>query len=644
MCRFILAFCSIALLLGCSGKSKSGPSPLTVKTSSLPDAYLDQPYGPEQIEASGGTPPYSFTEVGTSLASFGFTLNSDGTVVSSGPTTTGVCSFTVQVTDSAQPPRSTQATIQITVYTPQGYQNPPNAPSDLHTTTVLPRSVTLSWTDNSNDEDCFILQRDTDSAFTNPVEFTVPPEGGTGSAVKYTDTGVNHATQYYYRVKARNKAGDSNWTDVCAVKTPREYLLWGGADDDAAVAFFQVGSDFWLVGNTNSFNKSNGAIFFAKFDSDWNLQGSWLWSLNGYSVSASAAVLDSSTIYVAGTLTDTSTNAADILLLAFDTTGQTVLWEESLDVFGEPEWAAALVLSGSHLWVVGGGSSGQIGGQYPNMDVFCVSVDKSDGALSTSYAIGGSVLLGTVPTADVAGCALVSGTTLAVCGACVVLDIQSLSFIPTVMLLRLDTASGGVTGQTFEITNGAAFAVSLATDGSAFYLAGSYTSDLQALYNWLQNPSGQLPESKPFLARIDSSSCVWAKILDISSGATAGFSSMRLSGTTLVLGGVVTLTNGAGALRVSTSTSASTFTSSCWGTSSSAAYIDPASRLVGATSDYNGSWQTLSASSSDLATSPHGVSFSATTITPSATGITGTLESVDASTSGAGGSDALVVW
>jgi len=645
MFRFILAFCAVALIAGCSSHKKSSKPQLRITTTSLPDAYLGQPYGPEQIAATGGTPPYAFSEVGSNLAQFGFTLSNDGLVSSAtGPTTTGVCTFTVQVTDGANPPRSATANISITVYTPQGYTQTPNAPSDLKALVVQPRSVTLSWLDNSNDEDGFILQRDTDSAFPNPVEFTVALNGGTGSTVTYTDDSVNHATQYYYRVKAFNKAGDSGWSNVCDVKTPREYLLWGGGGDESAVALFEDSGEFWLVGTTNSFNKSDGAVFFAKLDSDWELQGSWVWSLSGYKVAATKALFQSGKIFVAGTITDPSANTIDILLLAFDTTSQTVLWEESLNVLGDNEGVAGLVWDGSALWVVGSGVAGKIAGQYPQSDIFVLKVDAADGSVLAGYQIAGSILFGTVPTLDAAGGASIGGSTLAICGSTILIDLQTLDITPVLMLIRFNTNNGSVSGQTYELGGAAAFASSVTTDGASFFLAGAYTSDIQALMNWLQNPNGTPPPTKPFIAKLTTSACEYMKVFSISGMTSGVFGAIRLSGSTLYLGGGVTLSSSPAALRLSCNKSASSVNAACWGTSSSAVALDPANRLVGSTSDYNGSWQTISASSTAVSTSAKTVSFTTSSISPTAQSVSGALEAVNASTAGAGKTDALVVW
>jgi hypothetical protein len=74
---------------------------------------------------------------------------------------------------------------------------------------------TLSWADNSNNEDGFKIERG--PATTGPFTQigTVPP-----NAASYTDSGLAEATTFCYRVRAFNATGDSGYTNVvCATTT-----------------------------------------------------------------------------------------------------------------------------------------------------------------------------------------------------------------------------------------------------------------------------------------------------------------------------------------------------------------------------------------------------------------------------------------
>jgi len=80
---------------------------------------------------------------------------------------------------------------------------------------VTAAQLTLSWSDNSTNEDGFKIERG--PATTGPFTQigTVPP-----NAASYTDSGLAEATTFCYRVRAFNATGDSGYTNVvCATTT-----------------------------------------------------------------------------------------------------------------------------------------------------------------------------------------------------------------------------------------------------------------------------------------------------------------------------------------------------------------------------------------------------------------------------------------
>lgn len=90
----------------------------------------------------------------------------------------------------------------------------PAAPSGLSATANGSTAVTMSWTDNSNNETGFEIERSV--------------SGGTFSALAsaavdvttYDDATVQPATDYEYRVRACNSVGCSAWSAVASVTTP----------------------------------------------------------------------------------------------------------------------------------------------------------------------------------------------------------------------------------------------------------------------------------------------------------------------------------------------------------------------------------------------------------------------------------------
>ena len=88
-----------------------------------------------------------------------------------------------------------------------------NAPGDLLASSSA-ASVHLSWTDNSEDELGFKIQRSPDGVVFSSVAITE------ADAISYTDTGLEAHAMYYYRVAAVNDDGISMQSGVVGITTP----------------------------------------------------------------------------------------------------------------------------------------------------------------------------------------------------------------------------------------------------------------------------------------------------------------------------------------------------------------------------------------------------------------------------------------
>jgi hypothetical protein len=84
---------------------------------------------------------------------------------------------------------------------------PPKAPSGLSGTLLNnPTRVRLNWVDNSATETGFTIQRARNAGFTTGLVTL----GTVGSGITtYSDTTIQNNTQYYYRVMANNRVGDT---------------------------------------------------------------------------------------------------------------------------------------------------------------------------------------------------------------------------------------------------------------------------------------------------------------------------------------------------------------------------------------------------------------------------------------------------
>ena len=94
---------------------------------------------------------------------------------------------------------------------------PPSNPSGLSTTAVNYQRVDLTWVDNSNDETGFEIER---ALGTGGTFAQIAVLGADVSS--YSDTGLTEITEYCYRVRAFNDAGDSGYTATSCQTTPEE--------------------------------------------------------------------------------------------------------------------------------------------------------------------------------------------------------------------------------------------------------------------------------------------------------------------------------------------------------------------------------------------------------------------------------------
>jgi len=92
--------------------------------------------------------------------------------------------------------------------------DPPASPAGLTATSTSPSQIDLAWTDNSNNETGFKIERKTGTAGTYAQIGSVG-----GNVTTFSDTNVTTLTEYVYRVRATNAAGDSDYSNE-ASQTP----------------------------------------------------------------------------------------------------------------------------------------------------------------------------------------------------------------------------------------------------------------------------------------------------------------------------------------------------------------------------------------------------------------------------------------
>ncbi|HWQ33109.1 MAG TPA: fibronectin type III domain-containing protein, partial [Blastocatellia bacterium] len=99
--------------------------------------------------------------------------------------------------------------------TTQAASSPPAAPTSLTATAASKSQINLAWTDNSNNEDGFKIERCQGSGCTNFAQIATVPAGTTS----FSNTGLSSGTVYTYRVRAYNSSGDSAYSNTASART-----------------------------------------------------------------------------------------------------------------------------------------------------------------------------------------------------------------------------------------------------------------------------------------------------------------------------------------------------------------------------------------------------------------------------------------
>ena len=91
---------------------------------------------------------------------------------------------------------------------------PPAPPSGLTATAASSTQINLRWTDNSNNENNFRIERSTDGGTT--WSFL---SNATANATSFSNTGLTASTTYHYRVRAENATGNSGFSNTANATT-----------------------------------------------------------------------------------------------------------------------------------------------------------------------------------------------------------------------------------------------------------------------------------------------------------------------------------------------------------------------------------------------------------------------------------------
>jgi len=122
--------------------------------------------------------------------------------------------YTVSIQASDNDGGLTFVTTSVVVTAPA----PPATPTNFRVQSVGVNQVQLAWTDASNNEDGFAIERCTKRGCNDFVE--VGRVGANASV--YSDGGLTNNTQYFYRMRAFNAGAVSGYTNIVSAKTLRK--------------------------------------------------------------------------------------------------------------------------------------------------------------------------------------------------------------------------------------------------------------------------------------------------------------------------------------------------------------------------------------------------------------------------------------
>lgn len=199
-----------------------GDSLLSDETTDL--IILDIPSAPTNLIASGdsinGTVSLSWTDNSGNEDRFIIArrVNSGAWVNAYDTVGANVTSY-IDTNQGAPPLTNGTYTYRVSASNSDGVSSPsneasavissasPDAPSNLDST-LNGFDIDLTWTDNSGNEECFVLERQIDGG-----EFSVLADSIPANTTSYLDAGLAPYHTYTYRVMARNNYGDSAFSN-----------------------------------------------------------------------------------------------------------------------------------------------------------------------------------------------------------------------------------------------------------------------------------------------------------------------------------------------------------------------------------------------------------------------------------------------
>jgi autotransporter-associated beta strand protein len=121
---------------------------------------------------------------------------------------------------------------------------PPAQPLGLSATAVGLFQINLAWQDNADDESVYLVERSTDNNnFSQIVSLAA-------NTTNYPNSGLTPGATYYYRVRATNIVGTSDYSPVASATLPTELLPLTWQGDGSANTWDMGGAANWFNGSS----------------------------------------------------------------------------------------------------------------------------------------------------------------------------------------------------------------------------------------------------------------------------------------------------------------------------------------------------------------------------------------------------------
>jgi len=278
------------------------------------------------------------------------------------------------------------------------------APSDLEGRAGSSSRIDLQWTDNSDMENGYSLERNT-----GRMEFEVIADLA-ADTTSYQDENLDPETLYFYRLRAYNENGSmSDYSDVIGGETA--LTPWAkaycGLNDDSAVSVLDQGDQgFVAAGTTSSFGAGPSDCWVLKVARDGAVE--WEKTYGGAYDDYGKTIIESvqGGLILAANTTAFGAGASDAWILNLDQAGN-IVWEKA---YGGPsyDFAAFTCKSSNGGYIVVGATASFGAG---STDAWVLKLDsngdvewqKRYGDYNEDYALSAA-------TTDDGGCVL-AGTT-----------------------------------------------------------------------------------------------------------------------------------------------------------------------------------------------------------------------------------------